>query len=107
MAEPIILRAQLRGEVTDIKILISHPMETGQRKDAEGNAIPAHFIQQVTVTLNGKTLLTTQWGTAIARNPFLGLRTTAAKLGDKIAVTWTDTKGEQRTDETTVTAAPV
>jgi sulfur-oxidizing protein SoxZ len=59
----------------------------------------------VLVTHNGKTVLDAQWSQAVSRDPFLGLRVKGAKAGDKIAVTWTDTAGDKRTDEATVAAA--
>ena len=79
-------------------------METGQRKDAAGNVVPVHFIETLSVTHNGKVVLDAQWSQAISRNPFLGLRVKGAKIGDKIVVSWTDNKGDKRTDEAAVTA---
>ncbi|MEK6593907.1 MAG: thiosulfate oxidation carrier complex protein SoxZ [Pseudomonadota bacterium] len=103
MAEPMKIRATLQGDVADVRILMLHPMETGQRKTGSG-IVPLHFIQSVVVTHNGKTVLDAQWSQAVSRNPFLGLRVKSAKAGDKIAVTWTDNKGDKRTDEATVAA---
>ena len=105
MAEPMKIRATLQGEVADVRILMQHPMETGQRKDAKGEIVPMHFIQSVIVTHNGNAVLDAQWSQAISRNPFLGLRVKGAKVGDKIVVTWADNKGDKRTDEVAVTAA--
>lgn len=102
MAEPMKIRAQLQGDMAEVKILMNHPMETGQRKDTGGNILPAHFIQNVTVTLNGKPVMEAQWGTGVSKNPFLGLKVKRVKAGDRIAVTWTDNKDDKRTDETTV-----
>jgi len=105
MAEPMKIRAKLEGDVADVRILMLHPMETGARKDSKGDIVPQHFIQNVAVTHNGKTVLDAQWSQAISRNPFLGLRIKGAKLGDKLSVTWVDNKGDKRTDEATVAAA--
>ena len=105
MAEPMKIRATLQGDVADVRILMLHPMETGQRKDAKGEIVPMHFIQGVMVTHNGKTVLDGQWSQAISRNPFLGLRVKGAKAGDRISVTWTDNKDDTRTDEVAVAAA--
>jgi len=105
MAEPMKIRAKLEGDVADVRILMLHPMETGTRKDSKGDIVPQHFIQNVAVTHNGKTVLDAQWSQAISRNPFLGLRIKGAKLGDKLSVTWADNKGDKRTDEATVAAA--
>ena len=105
MAEPMKIRATLKGDVADVRILMMHPMETGQRKDERGNLVPAHFIQNVVVTHNGKVVLSADWSQAISRNPFLGLRVKGAKNGDKISVTWVDNRGDKRTDEVSVTAS--
>ncbi|MCY1368297.1 thiosulfate oxidation carrier complex protein SoxZ [compost metagenome] len=81
---------------------MAHDMETGQRKDASGKSIPASFIQEVTASLNGKTVLTADWGPAVSKNPFMQFTLKGAKAGDKIAVTWKDNRGDTRTDEATV-----
>jgi sulfur-oxidizing protein SoxZ len=105
MADPMKIRATLQGDVADVRILMRHPMETGARKDSKGDIVPQHFIQDVAVTHNGKTVLDAQWSQAISRDPFLGLRIKGAKAGDKIAVTWVDTKGDRRTDEAAVSVS--
>lgn len=68
------MRAQLKGETVEVKVLMSHPMETGRRKDDFGQLIPAHFVQLVTATLNGQPVLEAQWGTGISKNPYLTFR---------------------------------
>lgn len=103
MADPMKIRATLQGDTADVRILMRHPMETGTRKTASG-VVPVHFIQSVIVQHNGKTVLDAQWSQAISRDPFLGVRVKGAKAGDKISVTWTDNKGETRTDDVAVTA---
>ena len=102
MADPMRIRAQAAADKTTVRVLMSHEMETGLRKDAAGKAIPAWFIQEVSASHNGKPVLTAQWGPAIAKNPFLQFVVKGAKAGDKIAVTWVDTKGDKRSDEATV-----
>ena len=105
MADPMRIRATLQGDVADVRILMRHPMETGLRKDAKGDIVPQHYIQSVIATHNGKTIVDAQWSQAISRDPFLGLRIKGAKVGDKIGVTWVDTKGDKRTDEAAVVAS--
>ena len=105
MAEPMKIRATLQGNVADVRILMLHPMETGQRKDAKGEIVPLHFIRNVTIAHNGKPVLEAQWSQAVSRNPFLGVRVKGAKAGDKISVTWVDNKGEKRADEAIVAPA--
>lgn len=104
MADLMKIRATLKGEVTEVKVLMIHPMETGRRKDDSGATIPAHFIQLVSVTLNGKTMLEAQWGTGISKNPYLTFRLKGAKVSDKVAVSWVDNKGETNSIETPIVA---
>lgn len=94
MAEEMKMRATMQGDAVDVKVLIQHIMETGLRKDQKtGKMIPAHFINQVTATLNGKMVLDMQWGVGISRNPFVGFRVKGAKVGDKVAVHAVDNLG--------------
>jgi len=102
MPDPMRIRAQAAGDKTTVRVLMSHEMETGLRKDASGKVIPAWFIQEVTAQLNGKPVLTADWGPSVSKNPFLQFIVKGAKAGDKIAVTWRDNRGESRTDEATV-----
>lgn len=102
MPDPMRIRAQSAGDKTTVRVLMSHEMETGLRKDAAGKPIPAWFIQEVTAQLNGKPVLTAEWGPSVSKNPFLQFIVKGAKAGDKIAITWRDNRGESRTDEATV-----
>ncbi len=102
MADPMKIRATSVGDSTEVKVLMNHEMETGQRKDAQGKTVPAWFIQTVTATHNGKTVLAAQWGPAIAKNPFLSFKFKGGAKGDKVQITWTDTKGDKRTDEAVI-----
>ena len=102
MGDPMRIRAVAKGGEVVVKVLMSHEMETGQRKDSAGKPIPAHFIQQVSATWQGKVVLSAQWGTAISKNPFLEFSFKGGKKGDKVQITWTDNKGDKRTDEATI-----
>ena len=104
-ADNMKMRAQLKDGVTEVKVLMSHPMETGRKKDDFDRLIPAHFVQLVTATLNGKIVLEAQWGTGISKNPYLTFRLKGAKLGDIVAVTWQDNLGETAMHEISVTLA--
>ena len=103
MADPMRSRALMAGDKATVRVLMSHEMETGQRRDAAGKVVPAWFIQEVSASHNGKAVLTAQWGPSIAKNPFLQFSVKGAKAGDKITVNWIDNKGDKRTDEATVT----
>ena len=102
MADPMKIRANVVGDSTEVKVLMSHEMETGQRKDAQGKVIPAWFIQSVTATWNGKTVLAAQWGPAVSKNPFLSFKFKGGAKGDKIVITWVDNRGDKRTDEAVI-----
>ena len=102
MADPMRIRAQAAGDKATVRVLMSHEMETGQRKDASGEVIPAWFIQEVSASHNGKVVMTAQWGPSVSKNPFLQFNIKGAKAGDKVSVSWVDNKGDKRTDEATV-----
>jgi sulfur-oxidizing protein SoxZ len=103
MPDPMRIRAQAASDKTTVRVLMAHEMESGQRKDAAGKTIPAWFIQEVSASHNGKVVLTAQWGTAVAKNPFLQFVIKGAKPGDKVAISWKDNHGETRSDEAVVT----
>lgn len=102
MADPMRIRAQASGDKATVRVLMSHEMESGQRKDASGKLVPAWHITEVTAALNGKPVLAAEWGPAVSKNPFLQFVIKGAKAGDKVAVSWKDNKGDSRTDEVTV-----
>ena len=102
MADPMRIRATVAGDSTEVKVLMSHEMETGQRNDAQGKTVPAWFIQSVTATYNGKTVMSAQWGPAVAKNPFLSFKFKGGAKGEKVQITWTDNRGDKRTDEATI-----
>lgn len=102
MAEPMKIRATLKGDVADVRVLMGHPMETGQRKDGAGKLIPMHFIQEVTVKLNGKTVIDGQISQAISRNPVFSFRVKGAKTGDKVEISWLDNKGDRNQTEAAI-----
>ena len=100
MPDPMRIRAQVQPDGhTVVRVLMAHEMESGQRKDAAGKIIPAWHITDVQFALNGKTVMTAFWGTAVAKNPFVQFTLKGAKTGDKVSITWADNHGETRTDE--------
>lgn len=101
MSDPMRVRAAENGGIVDVKILMKHDMESGQRKDASGKVIPAWFISALNVKAQGKDVFNAQFGPAVSKDPFLNFKYKGAK-GDKLVVNWVDTKGDKRTDEATV-----
>ena len=102
MAGPMKMRATAQNGVTEIRVLMAHPMETGQRKDASGKLVPMHFIQNVTVKLNGRTVVEGQISQAVSRNPVFSFRVKGGSKGDKVEVSWIDNQGDSNKTETTV-----
>ncbi len=103
MAKSIKMRAKLDGDVTTVKALVSHPMETGLRKDKKtGKMIPAHFIQEVVCEHNGNTVLTSLWGPAVSKNPYLSFKFKGAKKGDALKLSWVDNQGGSDSLETKI-----
>ncbi len=103
MARETKIRTRSQEGLVEVLVLVNHPMETGQRKDkASGKAIPAHFIQELSLELNGKPSVTAQMGVGVSENPLLGFRFKNAKNGDKLKVIWKDNKGETGTAESVV-----
>jgi sulfur-oxidizing protein SoxZ len=102
MADPMRIRAQAAGDKATVRVLMSHEMESGQRKDSAGKIVPAWHIIEVSASHNGKVVMTAEWGPAVSKNPFLQFVVKGAKAGDKISINWKDNKGDSRTDEATV-----
>ena len=102
MADPMKIRATAKDGVADVRVLMAHEMESGQRKDAAGQIVPAWHISEVTAALNGKPVLRAQWGPAISKNPYLSFKVKGAKAGDTVSVSWVDNQGDKRTDEAKV-----
>ena len=102
MADPMRIRAQAAGDKATVRILMAHQMESGHRKDDAGNIAPAWYIQEVSATHNGDTVLTAEWGPGVSKNPFLQFVVKGARAGDRIGVRWKDNQGDIRSDEATV-----
>ena len=101
MARPMKIRARLAGDYTDIRVMMAHPMETGQRK-VKGKLVPAHFIENVTVKVNGKTVIDGQTSQAVSRNPVFAFRVKGGAKGDKVEIGWLDNEGESNSIEAAV-----
>ncbi len=101
-AEPIKIRARLEGGVADLHILVTHPMENGLRTNSTGKIVPEHFIRNLDIHFNGKTVIEAQFGRSVSTNPLFAFKVKAAKANHAFALTWQDSKGLSRTDEATV-----
>ena len=92
MAKSMRVRAKEKDGVVTVKALMTHPMETGMRKDKDGELIPAHFIKEVTATVGGEIVFVANWGTGVSKNPYLSFKYRGAK-GDALTLRWEDNKG--------------
>lgn len=102
MSEPMRIRAQVQGDKTTVRALVSHEMESGQRKDASGKLVPAWFIQSINASWNGKTVMSAHWGTAVSKNPFVQFVFKGGKVGEKVLISWVDNRGDKRSDEAVI-----
>jgi sulfur-oxidizing protein SoxZ len=103
MADPMRIRATEKDGVVDVRVLMKHDMETGQRKDAAGATIPAWFISTLEAKIGDKLVYSAQFGPAVSKDPYLQFKLKGSgKKGDTIVVTWVDNKNETRTDKTDV-----
>jgi sulfur-oxidizing protein SoxZ len=99
MASTIRVRATASGDITEVQALIQHPMDSGFVKDAKGQIIPPHFIQQLTFEHNGKAVFLANWGAAVSKDPYVKFSFKGASKGDDLKVSWVDNEGA--TDATT------
>ena len=102
MADPMRIRANNKDGVTEVRVLMSHPMESGARKDASGAIVPAKFITDLEATHGGKNVLKAMFSGAVSQNPFLSFKFKGGAKGEKVTVKWVDNKGDTRTDEATI-----
>jgi sulfur-oxidizing protein SoxZ len=99
MASTIRVRATSSGETTEVQALIQHPMDSGFVKDAQGQIIPPHFIQELIFEYDGKSVFVADWGAAVSKDPYVKFSFKGGKKGDDLKISWVDNKGA--TDTTT------
>ena len=101
--EPIRIRAKSRGEATEVRVLMPHPMESGFRRDQAGGAYPAHYITSVRVVAEDRLVLQATLSPAVSQDPLLFFRFRGGKPGERVRVVWTDNKGLQKAGEAVIT----
>ena len=99
MANNTRIRTRKQGARTEILVMVKHPM--GSASTEEGQA-KARLIEEMTYFLNGEVVAIAQFGGGIARNPLTGVSVAGTNAGDTVAVSWTDSGGQQGGAETTV-----
>lgn len=106
MASSTKIRSQTLSGITEIKLLIGHDMENGRNRDpVSGQLIPAHFVQEIDIELNGMTVVAMKLGGSMAKNPFFTFRLKSLRDGDKLVARWTDNRGGSDSAETIIGAA--
>ncbi|QFY43113.1 thiosulfate oxidation carrier complex protein SoxZ [Candidatus Methylospira mobilis] len=96
------IRARRQDGYTLLRVLISHPMETGRRKTEQEQPIAAHYIRNVQIALNGALISECLFSTSVSRNPYLSLHLPASQPGDRLRVSWQDNQGQSDSDEVLV-----
>jgi len=104
MSEPMKIRAFLLKDTVEVKLMVKHPMESGLRRDEQGQRIPAHYIETLVVRCKDRVVLDARLGMAVSENPYIAFSFRGAETGDPISATWVDNLGETRTDQGKVVA---
>jgi sulfur-oxidizing protein SoxZ len=102
MSESIRIRCRLRGDVAEVQVLMPHPMETGLRVNEAGMLVPAHHITDVAVTLAERSVFSATMSFAVSRDPLIAFRVSGARAGQRLRVTWRDSNGDTRADDTVI-----
>ncbi len=102
MASKVKIRGKLSGTIAKVKFLIPHPMETGTRRDADGQVIPAKYIETITLYKNDQVVMTANWGASVSKDPYLSFQINNSAAGDVIKVDWLDNQGESGSGEITL-----
>jgi sulfur-oxidizing protein SoxZ len=102
MGNPIRIRAKSKAGITEVLVLMPHPMETGLGVDAEGRGLQAHHITDVKVALGDRTLLQAQLSIAVSKDPLIAFRFKGGQPGDRISVSWTDNRGDRGTGDVSI-----
>jgi sulfur-oxidizing protein SoxZ len=94
------IRSKRLGNKTQVRTLITHPMESGLNHDKKTNAvIPAHFIHKLTLAHNDSVVVTSYMGISIAKDPFFSFMLNGAEAGDTITLYWEDNLGNNDTEK--------
>ena len=97
MASTLRVRATSSGDITEVQVLIQHPMDSGFVKDDRGEIVPPHFIQELTFEHQGRKIFVADWGTAISKDPYVKFSFKGGNKGDELKISWVDNKGESDT----------
>ncbi|MFT6732177.1 MAG: sulfur-oxidizing protein SoxZ [Polaribacter sp.] len=87
------VKAKEKNGLVDAKLLIKHPMETGRRKDKDGNLIPAKHLTTITIDYKGETVFDAHMGTGVSKDPYLSVSFKGVK-GESFEISAADNTGE-------------
>jgi sulfur-oxidizing protein SoxZ len=93
-----------KGDLVEVKALVSHTMETGQRRDSAGNTIPRKILNKFTCTVNGKEVFSADFEPAVAANPYIQFKFKATESGP-VVLTWIDDDGSKVVGEDQITVS--
>ena len=82
-----------KGEPFEVRVLVQHPMETGYRRDLNGQSIPLHIVDKLVCRVAGREIFSAELGSGIAANPYLSFYATASESG-VVEVEWKDNRGD-------------
>ena len=82
-----------KGEAFEVRVLVQHPMETGYRRDLNGQSIPLHIVDKLVCRVGGREIFSAELGSGIAANPYLSFFATATESGE-VVVEWSDNRGD-------------
>ena len=91
-----------KGELVEVKALVSHVMESGQRRDGAGNIVPRKILNKFTCTVNGKEVFAADFEPAVSANPYIQFKFRATESGP-VVLTWTDDDGSTIVGEESIT----
>ena len=93
-----------KGELVEVKALVSHIMESGQRKDRDGKPIPRKILNKFVATVNGKEVFSADFEPAISANPYIQFKFKAMESGP-VVLTWIDDDGSKIVGEDKITVS--
>ena len=103
MSSSIRLKTKIRDDITTVRAIIRHPMETGFRIDDDtAKLVPEHYIKKINFKHNGKTIFSCDWSRAVSKNPYLSFMFSDSKIGNKIEISWLDNIGNTDKLETLI-----
>jgi sulfur-oxidizing protein SoxZ len=95
-------RSARRGEIIEIRTLISHPMETGFRRDSDGRPLPRDLVQRFSCRYDGQVVFAAELFAAVAANPYIAFSTVATSSGN-LTLTWEGDHGFAHTETLALT----